>query len=282
MLARCILGDTQKRKFAHLNMIYQPIHFYGAIEKELGADGAGFNKNGNWRKKLDPDGPVVAAVTAHMNSVIRQIRGRCFQVYTGKARKWRDMVPARRTMQHVANAKPLWVDDMGPELDKQLGKCKEKFSTFWVEPYTDMWPEFVHHPDMVQLLPSGQRQKPRVSKERRAEPEDLLVENEWHGRRRAEESKHSSKRKHKKKKRKRRMADVANSNSDSDELFVPTTGSDSGEDAVPPQRVHDEEKHSASSVPVPSDAFGENYGDVDAANIRLDQPRQRHGRNGNA
>jgi hypothetical protein len=281
MLARCILGDTQKRKFAHLNKLYQQIHFYGEIERELGADGAGFNKNGNWRKKLDPEGAVVVAVTAHMRSVIRQIRGRVFRVYSGKPRTWRDLGPAMGTMKLVTNATPLWMPDMGPQLDKQLQKCKEKFSTFWVEPYKDMWPEFEHRPDMVQLLPSGMRDRAGKARARRAEAEDLVVDGDWVGEpmqaMHDKDNEHKSKAKPKKKRK--RMGAIPRSDNESDSEYGCSSDSDDPQDAVPAPALPPDED---DLRPEPSDLFGAAYGDVDQANIRVDQPRQRAGRGGPA
>jgi hypothetical protein len=282
MLARCVLGDTQKRKFAHLNLIYQQIHFYGALERELGADGAGFNKNGNWRKKLDPDGEFLTAVTAHMQSVIRQIRMRTLHVYTGKPRTWRDLTPARGTMKRVSNPTPLWVVDMEPELDRQLLKCKQKFSTFWVEPYKNMWPEFAHHPDMTQLLPSDQNIQPRgqrKSGQRRAEPEDLLVDGEWVG---ELEKKHDNEERKVKPKRskKRRMGEVALSEDDSDAVYDGGSDSDDPQDAVPPPRIPDDEMELDDSLPQHNDFFAPHFANVDESNIRPDRPRQRAGRAG--
>jgi hypothetical protein len=280
MLARCILGDTQKRKFAHLNKIYQQIHFYGAIERELGADGAGFNKNGNWRKKLDPEGELVIAVTAHMNFVIRQIRMRCFSVYSGKPRTWRDLVPARDTLVKVSNPRPLWVADMGPELDRQLQKCKTKFSTFWVEPYKNMWPEFEHRPDMVQLLPNGSSNIGRRPRPRQPEPEDLLVDGDWQGEpARVDEGKAHKKKRPKQSKRK--IGDVAVSENDSDGLYDLSDSSDEPQDAVPAPRDDGDDDPFDETLPQEGDVFGAHFADVDEANIRSDRPRQRLARHAN-
>jgi hypothetical protein len=278
MLARCILGDTQKRKFAHLNKIYQQIHFYGSLEKELGADGAGFNKNGNWRKKLDPEGDLVIAVTAHMNSVIRQIRMRCFHVYSGKPRTWRDMGPARDTLVKVSNPIPLWVADMGAELDRQLQKCQDKFSTFWVEPYKNMWPEFAHRPEMVQLLPHGVVIIGPRARPRQPEPEDLLVDGDWQGEPAVGPNKGDPKRRRKKRKpkrSKRKIGDVAESGDDSDVLYAASESSDEPQDSVPPPTIPDEDDSFDETLPQHNDLFGAHFADVDEANIRSDRPRQR-------
>jgi hypothetical protein len=284
MLARCVLGDTQKRKFAHLNLIYQQIHFYGAVERELGADGAGFNKNGNWRKKLDPDGELLKAVTAHMQSVIRQISMKTMHVYTGKPETWRDLTPARGTLKPVTNATPIWVADMRPELDKQLQQCKQKFSTFWVEPYKEMWPEFAHRPNMQQLLPSRHRIQPvgeRRSRQRRAEPEDLVVEGEWPGE--LEEKNGKSARKVKAKKaKKRKIGDEAVSENDSDgEYSEESDSEDQQEAALQPDVPIDEIVVDATLPQHASDFFAPNYGNIDQSNIRPDQPRQRTNRRAN-
>jgi hypothetical protein len=283
MLARCMLGDTQKRKFAHLNELYQQIHFYGAVEREFGADGAGFNKNGNWRKKLDPDGDFITAVTAHMHSVIRQIRTRTLFVYTGKPRTWRDLPPARQTLKRVYNPIPLWVADMEPELDRQLLKCQQKFSTFWVEPYKHMWPEFEHHPNMIQLLPSRdkrQARRQRKSRQRLAEPEDLMVAGEWEGELEKKHDTNDGEHKRPPKRSKRKLGEVATSGDDSDDEYHVSSDSSEPQDAVPAPTIPDGEIEFDDTLPQHDDLFGPSFADVDASNIRPDRPRQRLGRHG--
>jgi hypothetical protein len=264
LLARCILGDTQKRKFAHLNKIYQQIHFYGELERELGADGAGFHKNGNWRKKIDPSGEVVGNVAYFVCGLIRQIRDGSYRIYSGKPHGYRVAGPALNKMVQIDNEKALWLTDMDEQLDKQLLKCKEKFNDYWMEPYTDIWPEFTHHEGNPECLDAAMRKEQRLK--RRA---DRLAEEEAKVLEVVAEEKHVEP-----SPRKSRSANVVNSSDDSDLAYSASSDSDEPQDAVP--ELEDDEGDDDGDGGV----YHAGWSNIDPSNIIRKRNRERTGRQG--
>jgi hypothetical protein len=265
MLARSILGDTQKGKFAHLNKLYQQIHFYGQLETELGSEGAGFTKNGNWRKKIDPEGELVTSIAHFVNQLVRQMRQKAFRVYGGKPSGYKNAGPALQTYVNVSNPVPLWVFDIEVMLDVQMEKCKDKFLTFFVEPYSDIWPECRHHPEMPIL--QRQHQLRQVIRERRHERK-LVQEAATVI---SDELKHAdgpdvlrpSTRKT------RRTQNVANSEDDSDLHYSASSDSEEGEDAVPPGCDNGEDEEPANVV------YHADWSNVDHSNIMDSVPGER-------
>jgi hypothetical protein len=274
MLARCILGDTQKGKFAHLNKLYQQIHFYGQLESELGAEGAGFSKNGNWRKKVDPDGELVQTVATFVNQLVRQIRMETFKVYSGKPATYKLCGPAIKNLVSVSNPVPLWLPDILSVLDAQFEKCKQKFATFFVEPYSDIWPECRHHPEMPLLQRQDQlreviqaRRKNREIKQNAiaAEIEVMLDLENKHLDEEVPRSEFSNERSP----RKKRRCQLVNSEDDSEESCSASSDSDPGEDAVPEPSDSNDRNASSSQV------YHAGWADIDPSNIMNEMPGER-------
>jgi hypothetical protein len=267
MLARSILGDTQKGKFAHLNKLYQQIHFYGQLESEMGSEGAGFAKNGNWRKKLEPEGEVVETIALFVKQIIRQITQQSFRVYSGKPGGYKNSASASQTLVNVSNPVPLWLPDIETVLDVQLQKCKDKFHTFFVEPYSDIWPECRHHPEMPLLQRQDQMreviQKRRAERKMNEKVSDVPVmglgdKEDGHPLAAKEPVP-----------RRRRIRNVANSEDDSDKSYSASSDSDEGEDAVPAP-VDEEAAHRPAS-----EVYHAGWADIDPENILVELPAER-------
>jgi hypothetical protein len=141
-LARSVVGDTQQRKFEHMNRLYKLLHIYGDVEIDTLADVKGSAIEACSRKKINPKGDEVEAVTAFMKSRIREIRHQRLTEYDGKELSWKHKVHALGNLKPLKAKEPFMNGDMMPILDLNIEKAQNKFmNTDWAGDYTDIWPE---------------------------------------------------------------------------------------------------------------------------------------------
>jgi hypothetical protein len=141
-LARASVGDTQKRKFDHMDRLYKLLHIYGEVEQDQLDDVGSNAKPTSSRSKIDPQGEGVMAVAAYMNSKIRELKTQSFLEYDGKKASWISREHALHQMKPIGARKPFWQDDMLETLHANIKKAKKKFhKTDWAGEYSNIWPE---------------------------------------------------------------------------------------------------------------------------------------------
>jgi hypothetical protein len=141
-LARSVVGDTQQRKFEHMDRLYKLLHIYGDVEIDTLADVKGSAIEACSRKKVNPKGPEVEAVAAFMRSRIRETRHQKLTEYDGLEPSWKSKVHALAHLKVLGARKPFMDGDMMAILQLNIDKAKKKFmDTDWAGDYTDIWPE---------------------------------------------------------------------------------------------------------------------------------------------
>jgi hypothetical protein len=140
-LARASVGDTQKRKFDHMDRLYRLLHIYGDVEQDQLGDIGGTAKASTSRRKIDPDGEEVAAVVAFMKTKIREIRSQKMMEYDGSVDSWRSRTHAVREQVALKARTAYWSDKMVDVLGINIAKAKAKFyKNDWADQFKAIWP----------------------------------------------------------------------------------------------------------------------------------------------
>ena len=148
-LARSVVGDTQQRKFEHMNRLYKLLHIYGDVEIDTLADVKGSAIEACSRKKINPKGDEVEAVAAFMKSRIREIRHQKLTEYDGQELSWKNKVHALGHLKPLSAKQPFMNGDMMPVLNLNIEKAQNKFmNTDWAGDFADIWPECEVPPPM--------------------------------------------------------------------------------------------------------------------------------------
>lgn len=150
MLARGVLGDSQRNVHSHLNEIYTLIHTHGDVENDQWADAKARKKKTGWRKRIDADSEAVAATATFMNSLLREIKRNKYMVHEWANLEYKNAKsggPPPPKIQFVGLGVQLWVADTLPLVKMQLAKCT-KFISNWGHEIRQVWPELTN----VELL----------------------------------------------------------------------------------------------------------------------------------
>jgi hypothetical protein len=144
MLARSVLGDSQKNKFEHLSKMYILTHTHGDIENDQWSDAKARKKKSGWRKKISEGDPACDATAVFMSSQLREIKKGGYKVLDKADLEFQTNhnkgVPAQ--VQYKAHLKPLWVADTSEFLQVQVARCS-RFFTDWGHDVRHIWPELV-------------------------------------------------------------------------------------------------------------------------------------------
>ena len=141
-LARAVVGDTQQRKFPHMDRLYKLLHIYGDVELDQLDDTTNPTKERTSRRKVDPDGEEVAAVVAFMKAKLRELKTESIMEYDGKAESYKSRAHASHNLKPLKARNGYWKDDMLDQLNFNIAKAKSKFyKTDWGGQYHAVWPE---------------------------------------------------------------------------------------------------------------------------------------------
>ena len=141
-LARSCVGDTQKRKFAHMNRLYKLLHIYGDVEEDQLHDLGGDTQHFSSRRKVNPAGEEVQAVSAFIKGKLRELKAQQYLQYDGQPKSYLNRRHAMQNLKPIGVRTAFWMDDMVPQLRANIEKAKAKFyRNDWAGDYSTIWPE---------------------------------------------------------------------------------------------------------------------------------------------
>ena len=73
MLARCVLGDTQKRKIDHMSKLYTLLHTFIRVDEDMAADSSTKGKNKTWRRTIKPNSEAIVTTASFFNAILREM-----------------------------------------------------------------------------------------------------------------------------------------------------------------------------------------------------------------
>jgi len=137
-LARCVLGDTIKADFDHMNKIYKLLPVYRDVQSDIKSD---TNRNADsitWHHTIPTDSPEVAAAAFFFNRTITQIVNGTYKSYTRKA-KYGTMVS--EVSEVTKDYTPIIFNpDIADGVQALCDSINKDISGNWVNSYSDMWP----------------------------------------------------------------------------------------------------------------------------------------------
>jgi hypothetical protein len=140
-LARACVGDTQQRKFQHMDRLYKLLYIYGDVEIDTLADVRAGAKDACSRKKVNPEGEEVEAVAAFMLMKIRELRHQKVTAYDGTEASYKNRMHALANLKPLRERKPFMDGDMMSVFMLNIKKAQSKFMhTDWAGTYSDIWP----------------------------------------------------------------------------------------------------------------------------------------------
>lgn len=146
VLARCVLGDSMKSKFEHLNSMYTLLHTYMAIADDIVDDQDMAGPSRNWRKRIDPEGEEVTAVKAWFKMTLRRIKHNNFRQYDGTPNSYQSAAAAAKHMTQRTSAGHMF--HMPTILAKRDHVFKSVKASILKNTLTvcmvPIWPEFEH------------------------------------------------------------------------------------------------------------------------------------------
>ena len=94
MLARCVLGDTVRSDFDHMNKMYKMLPVFTNLRRDVLEDMKTQNSLSG-RHQIKIDGPEVTAVAFYFNRMIQQVMDRSFRSYDGSVESFANSLSAR-------------------------------------------------------------------------------------------------------------------------------------------------------------------------------------------
>jgi hypothetical protein len=178
LLSRIVLGDTQQRKFEHMDKCYKLVHMYGAVDRDLEHDRTSkFRKDNNWRRVVGRDSEPVQATVAFVRAKLRAMSQGTFKVYDGAINSFKNGAHAQTHMVHCGKEKPVWVEDTTDLLEFHINKCR-KFVVQFAGPFADVWPEMKPQLDPSLLVAGAEEDEFSDHKSSDEEPEEEYEEQE--------------------------------------------------------------------------------------------------------
>jgi hypothetical protein len=143
VLARCVLGDSLKSKFDHLNNMYTLLHTYISLAEDVKNDMSLDVTAQAWRKKIMADSTEVLAVRAWFESFARRIRHNSWFVYEGET-GYKNASTATRHQTTRGTAPPMFSENrITAGVEHVLAKCRKMLvdNRFGYQ-VSHVWPEF--------------------------------------------------------------------------------------------------------------------------------------------
>jgi hypothetical protein len=146
ILARCVLGDTQKTKFSHVSDMYSLLHLYRQVNADTKDDIAGPLQQKKFTTgtfMVKEDSKEVEELGAFFRTVIREVMSGSFRVYDGSVKARTSKAKAQECMKRVDAPKQM-LDHVASKayVMTQLAKVKRTMKgQYWLSAYSDIWPE---------------------------------------------------------------------------------------------------------------------------------------------
>jgi hypothetical protein len=147
ILGRCVLGDTVKSKFDHLQRLFRMLPTYRSIKNEILEDQNSSNSI-TWRHKIDIDSDEVRMTGRFFQNTLRQIVTNKYQSYDGSKACFMNRTSASR--QLVNACVPLvYNSDILPHVETMLINIKNDIEGYFLFDFMHIWTEaeFIHDSD---------------------------------------------------------------------------------------------------------------------------------------
>ena len=144
ILARCVLGDTTKSKFDHLNEMYSLIHVFREIDNDLRDDPDQTGPKVNWRTRVKPESEEVTGTSAWLGQLLRQIQYNQVVEYNGEAKGYKNMQAGLANQQKRKVDGPIYVSsEQKTAYMPYVATLKERLhnNRHWGNQVKDVWPE---------------------------------------------------------------------------------------------------------------------------------------------
>ena len=145
VLSRCVLGDSSKSNFDHLNDMYALLHTYMALTDDIRDDFAKHGPTKNWRKVYKPDCEELEETVAFMRLTIRSIKHGKYKIYDGSDQSYERKDHAQRHLVNRKRKEPVFVEaTLKTKFEHVIDRLVDLIggSTWGVTHLSDTWPEF--------------------------------------------------------------------------------------------------------------------------------------------
>ena len=153
ILARTVLGHSNKADIDHMNDRYKQINSVREIDDALVTEGgAVFKSDRNWRKEYTKDSEQVTTVAEFMKSRIRDIASGNARMYDGSKESYKSKVKAADHQVPFSKQKRFWLNGVKGYWDKYIERMTGWTDSSWGAQLVDIWPE-MSQDDMIPTPP---------------------------------------------------------------------------------------------------------------------------------
>jgi hypothetical protein len=141
VLSRCVLGDSMKSDFDHMNKMYSLLPVFRDIKNDVLADNAA-STSLSWRHKVNPAGEEVQRAGLFFKGAIRQIVRGTFKSYDGSPKSFKSASEAG-TRKVVSQMTEVFLNlpTIQTHVNSLLATIKLDLNSHFVFPFKDIWPE---------------------------------------------------------------------------------------------------------------------------------------------
>jgi hypothetical protein len=143
ILGRCVLGDSRKDDFEHMNKIYSLLPLFRDIRNDV-FDDHGTPTSLSWRHQLNAEGLEVQTGTVFFNRAIRQILRGTFRSYDGTAASFKNAVSgSAKSGQYPTEVVHLSKVDMQEHLKESFDLIESSMDSHFLAKCPEIWPEAI-------------------------------------------------------------------------------------------------------------------------------------------
>ena len=144
ILARTVLGHSNKSDLEHMNTMYRQINRVRQIDDSFQNDGgATFKSDKNWHKKFTSDSEMVTTIGQFVKARVREIAIGRFTQYDGKTTGYTNIEKAREHQIPFAKTTRFWKDSIEQQFDHEMSKVKEWEGSNVGSKVVSVWPEIL-------------------------------------------------------------------------------------------------------------------------------------------
>jgi hypothetical protein len=141
--SRCVVGDSRKDDFDHMNKIYSLLQLFRDIRNDV-FDDHRMPTSLSWRHQIKVDGDEVQTSTVFFNRAIRQIVRGTFRSYDGTAASFKNAVSgSARSDQYPTEVVHLSKNDMVEHLKETFALIETGMDCHFLAQCPEIWPEAI-------------------------------------------------------------------------------------------------------------------------------------------
>lgn len=143
ILGRCVLGDTRKDDFHHMNKIYSLLPLFRDLKSDIAEDN-GSQAQLSRRHELNPQGEEVINSSMFFKSLIRHVLKGTWKSYDGTTASFKNSVSGS-SHSAVASPNPVFIDKAAVRVhvEEALVRIGEDVKGRFLSNHADIWPSAV-------------------------------------------------------------------------------------------------------------------------------------------